>query len=212
MENLVTSCAACNLGKSSVPLTSIPAAIALPVDIAEKRKQLKAYTAWQKEVREYEAEQLETVVNHWERNATRLGSVRKQGLSAMINAIGSEQVIYAMDEAIRRRRPWAYACAVMHNIRDPFRRLPRYGVVCNAECRASHPNHPTTWATANTYSGALDAFVDAHPGLSICGVDTYRVAAGTTFDNNGEPCSPSKWVVPVKIENPPYIPLPEREG
>ena len=121
MENLVTSCATCNLGKSAVPLAAVPAGVALPADIAEKRKQLRAYMAWQKEVREYEAEQLAQVESHWAAVRYPLRDAERRSLPLLIKTIGVEQVLFAMDLAISRGKPFRYACGVMWNIADPSR-------------------------------------------------------------------------------------------
>lgn len=53
MDNLVTACQKCNLGKSAVPLTSIPQSLdSKAAEFAEREKQLKAYNRALKKKRE----------------------------------------------------------------------------------------------------------------------------------------------------------------
>jgi hypothetical protein len=216
MENLVTSCATCNLGKSAVPLTSVPAAFALPSDIAERRKdlaerrkQLTAYIAWQNEVRAlaeqeraFEREQLNTVLARWNEansGAYLLSRDQERVCLKFIKQVGEERVLFAMEEAIKRSKPWKYVCGVLYNLIDPLRKTPLWAVVCNAECLASHSG--IAWAVGEDNQQALERFAEAHSraNVPIVGADTYRVSQGTTWNDHGEAAFPTAWAPPVLV-------------
>jgi hypothetical protein len=208
MENLATSCSTCNLGKSAVPLTRIPTAPAFPTDIAERRKQLKAYMAWQQDVRAFEQEQIALVVAHWEEETGEaLRPSQCHSLPFMLKRIGTEQVIYAMDEAARRGRPWKYACGVMYNLLDPMRKFPMWFVACSKECLATHSG--IAWACKETQILAQAAVEELHAKVPVVSWDVFRAAKGTRMDDAGE------WVLPQSCPAPPVFVatvFPEKKG
>jgi len=197
MENLVTSCATCNLGKHAVPLTSIPDAPAFPSDLAERRKQLKAYTAWQNEVRTFEQQQLDRVIAHWETNNSPLPLHQRRLLPGMIKRLGEDAVLEAMDIATSSGYGWRYACGVMWNRINPLRKLTSFFVVCTHECKAMHANF--AWVCGPTKAEALRRFESVHKPVLPLSADVYHVVPGTTMDKDGE------WVLPSNCMSPPVI-------
>lgn len=64
MENLVTSCCDCNLGKSDVPLGQVPSPLIDKMEVLEeKRAQLKAYNRLVKRLKRQENEQVEIIAD-----------------------------------------------------------------------------------------------------------------------------------------------------
>jgi hypothetical protein len=197
MENLATSCSTCNLGKNAVPLTRIPAAPAFPSDIAEHRKQLKAYMEWQQEIRAFEEEQLALVVAHWEEAGYALYPSQRDSLPFMLKKLGAEKVIFAMEQAIRRNRPWKYACAIMWNLLDPLRQFPEWFVVCTKECQAGHKG--IAWARRKTREDACEGFASQHENVPVVSWHVFRVAPNTGMDENGA------WVLPKHCPATPIL-------
>lgn len=66
IENLATSCADCNLGKSNVELGAVPPPLMEQAQIRqEQAEQMQAYNAFLMEQREYQQHQLELIGHHW---------------------------------------------------------------------------------------------------------------------------------------------------
>lgn len=84
MDNLVTACQSCNLGKSAVPLTAIPQSLdSKAAEFAEREKQLKAYNKALKKKRDRidteawdVAEELEHGMRPEEYSRQRMQSIR----------------------------------------------------------------------------------------------------------------------------------------
>lgn len=61
--NLVTACAACNLGKGAVPLDDRP--LSVPEDQVEQPDQIRAYLGYQRELMKAKAAVAEALADHW---------------------------------------------------------------------------------------------------------------------------------------------------
>lgn len=70
--NLVTACAACNLGKSDVPLSARPARRAATPEELEQSEQLLEYLEYQRQLKAAKEKLVDFVCDHW---ADRLGNV-----------------------------------------------------------------------------------------------------------------------------------------
>ena len=122
--NLVTACAACNLGKSANSLESIPASLSSrAAEVAEREAQIRGYS----EVMAAQRERVED--DCWDTanifiECFRLDGIRKdffQSIRQFVEKIGSHECIRAMEIAVSRK-PYSqntcfrYFCGICWNI------------------------------------------------------------------------------------------------
>lgn len=106
MDNLTTACERCNLGKSSVPLTSVPASLKeRAAEVKEREAQLKAYTKILRAAKD------RVIDESWEVatpfcEAYRKESIRKDwfaSINRFVELLGVMEVLDAMSLALSRK-------------------------------------------------------------------------------------------------------------
>jgi hypothetical protein len=126
VDNLVTSCDDCNLGKSNVPLTEVPATVQDKMErTREKREQVEALNDLLREEREAEDRQIEELgVYYFRQITTRLEYVftedRERSIRTFLRRMPAEQIKDAIDIAASRKPAtlkndstrWRYFCGV----------------------------------------------------------------------------------------------------
>jgi len=131
IHNLATSCADCNLGKSSKPLESVPETTSIVMaDQMERAIQVKKYNQWLKKQRT-DAERICNELgaiwwNNWkpdaEKNHWTWGDHPKRSVMLFLKRMPSEKVSEALDIALGRMgdgdqcKAFKYFCAVCWNM------------------------------------------------------------------------------------------------
>lgn len=125
-ENLITACDTCNLGKSDIPLTSIPGSLSLAektASLKEREAQIRGYSevaaASRARIEEEAWVVSEQFIEHFQ-----TGAIRKdwlQSIKQFVELIGFHETIRAMEIALARK-PFAertcflYFCGICWNI------------------------------------------------------------------------------------------------
>jgi hypothetical protein len=124
MDNLVTSCLSCNLGKSARPLTEVPRSLKdKALEVQEREAQLRGYH----EIMEQKRSRLEGEMWHiaeiFDPGCSKKGIDRGylRSIKSFIDKLGFHEVLEAMDLAISKQhiysesRRFRYFCAVCWN-------------------------------------------------------------------------------------------------
>lgn len=126
-ENLVTACADCNLGKSSVSLGDSRLQNPQPTDaMLEHAEQMRAYLAAARELDEARDEIVQAVVNRWAELVDRDGMpesivasmpywIEQIGLDAVLKGVGAVARKDGLRHTTSQRK---YFLAVLRNTRD----------------------------------------------------------------------------------------------
>lgn len=105
--NLITSCSACNLGKSDIPLddnSAVMKAVSQVEELQERREQLEMMLAWREGLRDLKDESIEKLCKYWEKN-TPTWAVNDHGKKCIEKWLGDysfDEIIKAMDIAARQ--------------------------------------------------------------------------------------------------------------
>lgn len=122
MDNLVTACGGCNLGKSAVPLTAVPQSMAdKAAEVQERERQLQGYQAVFEAKRQRLEDEtwrvMECLYGKGVETAPRdeLSSVRR-----FIEKLGVHAVLEAAEIAmvapVSTRKTFRYFCGICHNL------------------------------------------------------------------------------------------------
>lgn len=107
MDNLITSCAPCNLGKSSVPLTSVPQSLSdKAADIQEREDQLFGYYAIMESRRQRIEDEAWQVAEVLEPGCSKKGFNKAdlRSIKKFIEKLGFHEVLDSMEAAVARVR------------------------------------------------------------------------------------------------------------
>ncbi|MBF5091299.1 HNH endonuclease [Novosphingobium sp. NBM11] len=116
-DNLVTSCFACNRGKSATPLDAVPKSLAdKAADVAEREEQLKGYSAVLAARRERVEDEIWQAFGHW-RGQTETTHAKFSSMKTFIERLGINEVLEAIDitlgaEIYSSANEWKYFCGV----------------------------------------------------------------------------------------------------
>lgn len=115
IDNLLTSCEACNLGKSDKPLTAVPQSMLMEqAELRERREQMKAFAKWKDEVRESKYEGIRRLGVYWydfmlpqdSRGLYRFHPRREASIKTFLrNGLTEDQIQEAMDIAQVKLEP-----------------------------------------------------------------------------------------------------------
>lgn len=123
MDNLVTACQPCNIGKSAKPLTVVPQSLAeKAAEVAEREEQIRGYNAVLQAKRERIDQQAWSIAAELERNE-KLDSYSRKGLQSIrvfLERLPFEEVLDAARIANAKwgysgGRHFRYFCAVCWN-------------------------------------------------------------------------------------------------
>lgn len=122
--NLVTSCSACNLGKSARSLTSVPASLQdRAAEIAEREEQLRGYSEIMAAQRERIEDDCWMVAKIFMGHFNLTDGIRKdnfQSIKMFVQRLGVNETMDSMDLAVARK-PWStstcfrYFCGICWN-------------------------------------------------------------------------------------------------
>ncbi|SEJ55274.1 HNH endonuclease [Frateuria terrea] len=124
MDNLVTACDHCNLGKGAVSLQSVPASLsARAAEVAEREEQVRGYAEVMAAKRERIHEQAWDIADIFVEQF-RLDGIRKdwlQSIKQFVEKIGVAECIRAMEIATARKpysrqQCFSYFCGICWNI------------------------------------------------------------------------------------------------
>ncbi|GAA0696228.1 HNH endonuclease signature motif containing protein [Dyella marensis] len=124
MDNLVTSCDTCNLGKGAISLQSVPASLeSRAADVAEREEQIRGYAevmaAKRERIHDQAWDVADIFIDHF-----RLDGIRKdwlQSIKQFVEKIGVDECIRAMEIAVARKAYskgpcFMYFCGICWNI------------------------------------------------------------------------------------------------
>lgn len=124
MDNLVTSCDHCNLGKGATSLDSVPASLSARAEqVAEREEQVRGYAEVMAAKRERIHQQAWDVADVFVDQFS-LDGIRKdwlQSIKQFVEKIGVSDCLMAMDKAVAYK-PWSkdqafrYFCGICWNI------------------------------------------------------------------------------------------------
>lgn len=110
IDNLVTACAPCNLGKSNIPLTSVPQSLEdRAAEVAEREAQVAGYESVMRAKRKRLDENTEIVLDMYCDLWGQTG-IRTDWFSSMkrfVELIGVDDCLEALDIA-KRKAPWSH--------------------------------------------------------------------------------------------------------
>jgi hypothetical protein len=119
LENLLTACQDCNLGKGAVPLASIPASIAEQSAIlAEREAQVQGYHALLEEQRQRVEAEVWRVVHIFDPLASSCSHGTFKSIKRFIKDLGLYVVLDAAEMAIgatHAKDPFLYFCGICWN-------------------------------------------------------------------------------------------------
>lgn len=104
MDNLITSCEACNLGKSAVPLTSIPEGMREKTQrIKEQEEQIKGYSAVMEAKRERQEWEMWRVADALDPGSPKTGMLktRLQSIKTFLTRLDYYEVLEAAEKTAR---------------------------------------------------------------------------------------------------------------
>jgi hypothetical protein len=120
MDNLVTSCQPCNLGKSAKPLTVVPQPLAdKAAEVAEREAQLKGYQEIMEARRDRIEEEMWRVAEEVDPGCSKLGMNRGwlSSIRMFIEKLGVHEALHAADIARGKypyggKRTFLYFCGI----------------------------------------------------------------------------------------------------
>jgi hypothetical protein len=122
IENLVTSCASCNLGKSATPLNQVPKSLTEKAkETQEREAQIAGYAAIMNAARQRLEDDIWRVAEAIHPGASDgYPRDRYEGIKIFVNRLGVHEVLEACDIAIARygtgnTRSFKYFCGVCWN-------------------------------------------------------------------------------------------------
>lgn len=100
-DNLITSCSACNLGKSDVPLTSIPKSLAnTATEVAQRERAIQEYrAAIQAQIDREEDDAWRVVHALYGDGVDTISKVRMTAIRQFLQRLPLEVVLYAADHS-----------------------------------------------------------------------------------------------------------------
>lgn len=121
IENMITACADCNLGKSTMELGKAPKQIMKNSDdLQERYDQLKAFYGLQKKMQNVKSEMIVDLSNYWNDiwDGDSLTSKGKSSIKRFMRSFSNEQIKEAMDIAREKldnsSSGFKYTCGVLH--------------------------------------------------------------------------------------------------
>lgn len=124
IENLITACADCNLGKNSMELGTAPRQTRKNAeDLQERYDQLRAFYALQKRMDSLKTEILDDVVNYWEEawGNSELTATGRTSIKRLLTIVSADDVREAIDIAVNKgigpTNGFKYMCGVVHTMR-----------------------------------------------------------------------------------------------
>lgn len=123
INNLVTACQACNLGKSDVPLSSVPTSLAdRAAEVLEREEQIAGYEAIMRARRERLEDDAQTVLDQFCETFARDSVPRRDFVSMkrFVERLGLDAVLSSIDIAYAKyprsyRSAFLYFCGVCWN-------------------------------------------------------------------------------------------------
>jgi len=100
MDNLITSCESCNLGKSAIPLTSIPESLRdKAIRIREQEEQIKGYAKAMDEKRERQEWEMWRVADALDQGSPESGMLktRLQSIKTFLSRLDYYEVLEAAE-------------------------------------------------------------------------------------------------------------------
>jgi hypothetical protein len=102
MENLVTACVDCNLGKAGVPLSDVRKGLGMsPAEAKEHAKQVREYLAAQRELADAKNEVAEEVAHAWEARIGKMTQGMFERLPGLLREWPHERLVEAIDITAR---------------------------------------------------------------------------------------------------------------